>query len=1468
MTHVVNASVLQTGAAGLYTLGDVLDTRTKFIIDTGASVSIISQRIYDRIECNEKPRLMKCPEKLMLADGSDLPVLGMIDVPLRLTSITVKHRFLVCCIESEGLLGFDFFKRNKCDLLYEAEALVVRGVQVPITEERGENRSYRVTSYRTVTVPAWTEMVVEGRINKRGTSTSHGVVEPLKSFHSKTNLMIGRLLVDSSKPTVPIRVMNASNEDQILYKDTGMAIVQPGILLSAVNEVQANQLIQGVKISEKTTTEVPSSKDDVSVRNSEECLPEHEVPKPDVDVPVCGPLPSHLNDLWMRSCEGLTTEQQLKVRNMLMVYCCVFSSGPNDIGRTGLVKHSIDTGNNKPVKLPPRRVPMHLQEAVDEEIDRLIEMDIIRPSKSPWSSCIVSVIKPDKSVRLCLDVRAVNARSVHDSFPLPRINQCLDSLQGAEYFSTLDLSQGFHQILLEPEDACKTAFATPRRGLFQYVTLPYGLQGGPATCQRLMELVMAGLQWKTVLIYMDDLISYGGCFDKSFDNLCEVLHRLLKANLKVKPKKCIFFQKAVGFLGHRVSKEGVATDPNKIEKVRSWPTPQNLTETKSFLGLCAYYKNFIPSYSEIAHPLNRLSQKGVEFVWDDDCDSAFRTLKDKLTSSPILAFPCDEGMFVLDTDASNFSIGAVLSQVQDGEERVLAFGSKSLSKSERRYCVTRREMLAVVYFVKYYKHFLLGKKFLLRTDHSSLRWMFNFRSPEDQVARWLEVLNTFNFDIEHRPGLKHGNADAMSRLPCRQCGEGVPDSEIDCSEDRRSKAREIARVHKQSRLQSSKVKAIRRVKSGRKENYMDRLTYGSQLWGSFLFDEGKSIDATKDQLATDEMLEVNSHSEMLDGYSEEGSDDDGSAEAEEESNVTTGKEEPVCNRQVQGLGYMASDEDSDSTPQRERRRRTHMRQPRKVRQVIHPVAQDQQPNWIGSYSAQDMTKLQLEDSRIAYALQRLTAGEDKPTWDEISRESPAVKKLCSGWETLKLVEGVLHREYYKEGLTNPILQLVLPKALVSNVLSSVHDAPTGGHLGRDKTVGAVQERFYWYGYQTDVSNWCASCEKCASRKPNPEKKRATLLPYVLGAPLERVQIDTSGPWPVTPRGNRHILVITDYFTKHVEALPVPNLEARTLAECIVNEYFSRYGMPRIIHSDKGSGFMSQLFSEMLSLLGVHKTSSTPNHARSAGLVERFNATLESMLSMVVKEDQTDWDLHLNLATSAYRSTPHPSLKGLTPNQMMFGRNLDLPLDLIIGRPKDPYHPQENAYCAKLREKLESIHTKARKCLRDTAVLQERGYNVNARDKPLPIGSRVWVHQNKTKKGRSPKLRRPWEGPFTILGTIGDRVYKVRLNPRAKVKYIHRDRMEPYRNPNPRPRWDETASASEGESSADHMSPGSNDLNETLAYGVDVNAPVSALDEPQRDNAITSDSCDTSDDQRELRPTRAGRIPKRPKRYDF
>ncbi|KAJ7992703.1 hypothetical protein DPEC_G00281430 [Dallia pectoralis] len=489
------------------------------------------------------------------------------------------------------------------------------------------------------------------------------------------------------------------------------------------------------------------------------------------------PLPGGVKDICRKNSEGLSSEQREQLEQLLVEFKDSFAWDEQGVGCTHLVQHEIDTGDAQPIKTRPRRIPLAQQEAADRAVEEMEQAGFIEPSNSPWSAPVVMVPKKGGKLRFCVDYRELNAVTRKDSYPIPRVDESLDLVGESSWFSSLDLRSGYWQVPLAPEARAKTAFST-HRGHWQFTVLCFGLCNAPATFERLMDQVLSDIPSQQCLVYLDDILAHGTSFEGALAALRGVLERVTEAGLKLHPEKCHFMQREVTFLGHQVGEKGVGTLLDKVEAVRDWPVPTTKQQVKSFLGLASYYRRFVKGFSNIAFPLTGLLGKNREFKWTSECQQAFTTLKRALGEAPVIAPPVPSEPFILDTDASNVGMGAVLAQPGPEGERVVPYFSRTFSKEERRYCVTRRELLAVVAAVRHFKYYLCGIRFLVRTDHAALQWLLSFKEPEGQIARWLEELQSFNFQVEHRAVARHGNADALSRRPCAEEGCGYCEKRV------------------------------------------------------------------------------------------------------------------------------------------------------------------------------------------------------------------------------------------------------------------------------------------------------------------------------------------------------------------------------------------------------------------------------------------------------------------------------------------------------------------------------------------------------------------------------------------------------------------------------------------------------------------------------------------------------------------
>ena len=1081
---------------GFYTNCKICGVNAHYLIDSGSTSTLLSHRIYQKIDPSLRPQLKANKFKVKNVNGIDINVYGHANISIKLGKNEYFHQVIVCDISPDGILGQDFMLEHVEKIDYEKYMLHTETGQISCWLGGNSSMTCRVIAEETTYLPANSSAWISVKIpSQEHMETKTAFVEPIES--QSAYLLPGVIKTGVSEESRNLNVVNGSEDCVTIYPNTTL-----GNCISVRDDP-----IQIMSCNTQTLLEQPS----------------------------CGELPEYLNDLFTRSSVHFDENEQNQLKSLLIKYQSVFAKSSDDLGFSDRVEHHIDTMGAEPIKEHVRRLPLAKREIEREEVRKMLQKGVIEPSISPWSSNIVLVTKKDGSKRFCVDYRKLNAVTKKDSYPLPDIRQCLDALADSAWFSGMDINAGYWQIGVKPEDREKTAFATSM-GLYQFVKMPFGLVAAPSDFCRLMGDIFRDIQWIECLIYIDDIIVPAKTIDETLVRLEHVFQRLQQANLKLKPSKCVFMQKSVKFLGHEVSALGINTDKDKIKAVQEWPVPRTVKQVRSFVGLAAYYKRFIASFGEICKPLYQLCEKNRQFLWSLDCQHAFETLKDKLTTAPILSYPVMGKDFILDTDASQFTVGAVLSQEHDGKERVIAYMSKTMNKSELQYCTTRKELLAVITALKHFHIYLIGQKVRLRTDNSAVSWIRTLRNPTGQVFRWLQYIETYDLSVTHRPGRSHGNSDALSRIPCKVCQ--------------------------------------------RQEQ-----------------NESKDTNDHNPDLHNEETMSINMTTVELSRA------------------VTRGQQQSDASAQLKSSQFLLED-------------------------------------WEPSNIRQN----QLSDPLVSPIMVAVES-QSRPEWKDISDTTSYTKTLWRQWDRLSIISGMLYRKWVSDDLRETKYQLIVPETLQLDVLSNYHDIPSAGHLGSEKMLSRIQEHFYWPAMKDKIELYCKLCDICQSRKPS-KLTKASLGQDPVSEPMEKVTIDVLGPLPVSHRSNRHILVITDCFTKWTEAIAMPDQEAATIATTFVNNFITRYGVPLLLLSDGSTNFDSKLFREVCKFLQIEKVKTSVMRPQANGVTERFNRTLATMLTMYCTQDQKDWDLYLPQVMMAYRSSVHSST-GQSPNKMVYGREIML-----------------------------------------------------------------------------------------------------------------------------------------------------------------------------------------------------------------
>lgn len=474
----------------------------------------------------------------------------------------------------------------------------------------------------------------------------------------------------------------------------------------------------------------------------------------------------------------LSSIQRPIIEEILTANESVFAEKLCELGKTDVIQHRIET-NGEPFALQPYRTPVALRPFIKQHIQEMLDHGIIRHSMSPYRSPVVLVKKKTGDIRFCVDFRKLNSITVPDRYPLPRLDDLIDLLANSRWYSCLDLMSGFWQIGICEADKHKTCFVT-EFGAYEFNRLAFGLQGAPSLFQRAMDRILQPVKGVCALVYIDDIIVYSKTLEEHARDLQRVFDLIRESGMKIKASKCSFAKAEVVYLGFKISAKGILPCQDKINAVLNFPTPDNVKKLRSFLGLANFYRKFIANFASKTHVLTVLTKKNVKWKWGPDEQSAFEAIKHCLTSPPILGYPDFSRPYILQSDASGYGVGAVLSQLQqlpvlpngtdkddDDSERevIIAYVSKHLTESQSKWSTTEKEAYAIVHAVKTFYHYLYGNKVVCFTDHRPLEWLMSKKEPTGRLARWALYLQQFEIEIGYKPGANNQNADCLSRNP-------------------------------------------------------------------------------------------------------------------------------------------------------------------------------------------------------------------------------------------------------------------------------------------------------------------------------------------------------------------------------------------------------------------------------------------------------------------------------------------------------------------------------------------------------------------------------------------------------------------------------------------------------------------------------------------------------------------------------
>jgi len=703
-------------------------------VDSGADLNFISKSLFDKLPVNIRRKFKKNVGTCKVANEGKIQMLGDLVLPfdVRGQRISAQCKVLSGC-SSEVFLGLPFLEQHSATLKFTHERNTLSLlISVPVVSEEF------------CTVEPYSERLAVGVA--RGSEIKDkttGYCFPFTSLMSK-GLLTAHMAVSVSENKLPVRLYNTTRKKIEIKKG---------------ERIGTFRVFDGAEDLSPYDVEKPEL-NDISVPNHVNTC-DDETRKGDNIDPTLQPPFVDLEG------SSLEPDEKVQLRKLLNEFPDCFVCPPdNKLGLTDMAECKIEVlPGTIPVSKYCYRQPPIMREAMGDIIKDQLKRGLIEESNDgEWASPALLVKKSSGDYRLVIDYRGLNAATIPQRLRIPRIDEVFDTIgeQCPKYFSVLDCTQGFHQVPLHPDSRDKTAFIS-HMGKYRYCTMPQGTRNSPVVFQSLMDRVLRGIQFKYVMVYIDDICIFSSTFEEHLNHIREVLTRIRKAKLKLHPKKCKFALREVHYLGHVLTPDGIKPNDDKISAILDCPVPTKVRQVRGFLGMAGYYRKFIPGFGIIARPLYHLTKKNEPFNWTTACQDAFDCLKQKLVSHEVLIFPRFKEKFYLCTDASNGAIGACLSQKVDGHLRPIAYAGRSFNSAEAKYKTTEQECLAVVWAVQHFRVYLECAETEVHTDHSALQWILKEKHSTGRLCRWALMLQSFNLDIKHIKGRDNVVADQLSR---------------------------------------------------------------------------------------------------------------------------------------------------------------------------------------------------------------------------------------------------------------------------------------------------------------------------------------------------------------------------------------------------------------------------------------------------------------------------------------------------------------------------------------------------------------------------------------------------------------------------------------------------------------------------------------------------------------------------------
>lgn len=1128
----------------------------------------MSQELFRSIPESAKVSFQQMSSLIRLANNSSIGVIGTAKISMDV-------------FQGKRVIEVYVLQNTSCPLILGKGYLHKEKIMLDYSDGTYNFRSVKVVSGKRFILQPNTETIVWGKLPDFVSGGLNGICSNAKHLLGKGLMVCKTLVTVQLNRKVPVRILNTTPNPITVHR--GKTIAEFEIITSnhtcIAFPAENRPIVQHVTLNEKGP--------DTSIS-----VPREQIRKIQEEFDIS----DRLND-----------SERDKIAECIFKNKDIFVTEDNPaLGFTTVVEHNISLKDNfvgkhqKPYRLPPQK-----REVLRHHLDNLLQQGIISPVQEtddlPITSPVVLVSKrmnsTDKSspqnFRFVCDFRHLNSQTKDFRYTIPNLQELTESFSDStpNYLTSIDLTSGFFQMGLNKESSRYTAFNTCF-GTYQFLRLPMGLKTSPNTFQLLMDKVLHGLQFNTCLCYLDDVLVYSSTFDQHIADLNEVFRRFREAGLKLGPRKCKFAADSCVFLGHQISKDGISPPSDRVDAVLNVPPPRTVKELRRIIGMFNWFRKFIPNFSSIINPLTRLLRKNARFCWLDDQQSAFTTLKQRLTSAPILQFPKYEWPFRLAVDTSSLGIGYMLYQVDprdpESKPRIIRYGSKSLNSWQQSYGPTKLELLGMVVSILECNDYLRGTKFTVECDHKALQPLFQKQFKGAIYERWLSLLQQFNFDIEYKAASEMQLPDALSRCP------------------------EVAAQLSESPAED--------------DPYFPFVT---ESLGKITLPDGADL---KDYISSEQNVEEQNSKQI----------------------VQIPISEPVAQAVQVDHAYDADTDETPEITTDRNKQFTKQKERQQLQVGMDPM-QNMANSTIFcklGLKGTNISALQAEDNELKHFIAYLK--DDK--LPDSNKKARRLLIEISDYVLVEniLYHSVKQNKQRTAGINK--YQLVVPGSLIDTILRIAHDSPMGGHCGVQNTLDRLKEFFYFPRMGKVISDYVLSCHECQVRKFSNIKTRAKITAFPTPCePFEAWEIDLYGPLPISPSGNIYIFTAVDMLSKLLFTVPIRNKDVLTVSNALFL-LFCQYGVCQTVISDQGKEFIGKCTKYVCKMLGVNQDFAPSFIHHCMGAVERTHRTLAERLTPFVQKGKQWEDLlpaivfSMNsCVNSSSNYSPYEVIYGRRPN---------------------------------------------------------------------------------------------------------------------------------------------------------------------------------------------------------------------------